>query len=54
MNPRLIWPSIACCLLCAPVAQAQHEWETVYNRRTGEYERQYNPWNQAQQAYERE
>jgi hypothetical protein len=54
MRIRLLVLSFACCLCMVSAAQAQYEWETVYNRRTDRYEQQYNPWNQAQQAYERQ
>lgn len=36
------------------IAHAQYEWERVYNNRTGNYEDQFNPYNQAQQDYERQ
>lgn len=35
-------------------ASAQYEWETVYNPRTNQNEDRFNPYNSAQQAYERQ
>lgn len=38
----------------ADTVAAQYEWETVYNPRTNQNEQRYNPWNDIQQAYERQ
>lgn len=54
MKFRHLLRSLLVCLCTVSPAQAQYEWETVYNTRTGRFEPQLNPWNQAQQAYERE
>ena len=54
MNWRTTLLVVLCAARFATLAHAQREWEGVFNARTGGYEIQYNPYNDAQQAYERQ
>jgi hypothetical protein len=54
MKIKVTFFLLSMILVFASVSFAQYEWETVYNPRTNQNEERFNPWNEAQQRYERQ